>query len=195
MNKRTSKAKIVAGSTLLLIGLLAISMALMTMQRTNEIFDKFLVINANERNSPMHVGGTYNTYSLCIKPPTNEGTFAVDGGTVEFTVISTEQITKTYYLNGKNVTCTVASNDPNDSHQIINATIDDTYNFSVPATGDYEFIIQNSGDQPVTVNFKLKTTCTYLMVPLIGLGILLCSALPGTVLIIIGCNCKKQPSQ
>jgi hypothetical protein len=194
-HNRTSKAKIVAGSTLLLISLIAISMALMSMQQTNEIFDKNLVINANERNSPMFVCGTYRTHSPCAKPPTHEGTFVVNHGTVEFTVISTAQITKTYYHNGKNVTYTVGSNDPNDTHQVINATIKDTYNFSVPANGDYEFIIQNSGDQPVTVNFKLKTTCIYLMAPIVVLGILLGSALPGAVLITSGCKVKKQLSQ
>ncbi len=147
-HRRISKAKIVTGSTLLLIGLIAISMALMAMQRTSEIFDNSLVIDANERNSPIYVGGTYGTESSYDKPPTHEGKIIVNGGTVEFTVISTEQITKTFYNNGKMVNCTVGSNDPKDSHQIINTTIEGTYTFSIPANGDYEFVIQNSGDQP-----------------------------------------------
>jgi hypothetical protein len=186
-HSRKSKAKIVTGSTLLLIGLIAFSMALMVMQRNSEIFDKSLVINANERNSPLFAGGTYGTASSYDKPPTNEGKIIVNGGTVEFTVISTEQITKTYYTNGQLINCTVGSPDPNDSHQIINTTIEEgTYTFSIPANGDYEFIIQNSGDQPAMVSFNLTTTWTFLIVPIIGLGILLVTAIPGTLLIVSG---------
>jgi hypothetical protein len=191
-HRRISKAKIVTGSTLLLIGLIAFSMALMAMQYNSEIWDKTLVLNSNERNSPMYAGGTYGTDSSYDKPPTNEGKIIVNGGTVEFTVISTEQIKKTFHINGKPVNCTVGSNDPNDSHEIISTTIEGTYAFSIPANGDYEFIIQNSGSQQATVNFNLTTTWTYMIVPIIGLGILLVTALPGTVLIISGRKSKKQ---
>jgi hypothetical protein len=191
-NRRISKAKIVTGSTLLLIGLIAFSMALMAMQYTSEICDKSLVINANERNSPMYIGGTYGTDSSYDKPPTQEGKITVNGGPVEFTVISTEQITKTFYNNGNLVNCTVGSPDPNDRHQVINTTIEGTYTFSIPANGDYEYIFQNSGSQQATVDFNLKTTWTFMILPIIGLGILLVTALPGTALIVSGRKGKKQ---
>ncbi|XHH08135.1 MAG: emp24/gp25L/p24 family protein [Candidatus Bathyarchaeia archaeon] len=186
-----SKAKIVTGSTLLLIGLIAFSMALMAMQRTNEIYDKSLVINANERNSPMYLGGGYGTASSYDKPPTQEGKITVNGGSVEFTVISTEQITKTFYNNGRLVNCTVNSPDPNDRHQIISTTVEGSYTFSIPANGYYEFIFQNLGSQQATVDFNLKTTWTFMIPLIIGLGILLVTALPGTLLLVSGRKSKK----
>ena len=191
-HSQKSKAKIVIGSTLLLIGLIAISMALMAMQQTSEILDKPLVINANERNSPMYISGTYDTDSSYDKPPTQDGKITVNGGPVDFTVIRTESITKTFYNNGKMVHSTLSSNDPNDSHQIINTTIEGAYTFSIPPNGEYEFIIKNSGDQPAIVDFNLKVTWTFMIVPIIGLGILLVTALPGTVLIVSGRKGKKR---
>ncbi len=143
----------------------------------------------------MYIGGGYGTESSYDKPPTQEGKITVNGGPVEFTIISTEQITKTFFNNGRLVNCTVNSPDPNDRHQIINTTIEGTYTFRIPANGDYEYIFQNSGSQQATVDFNLTVTWTFMIPLIIGLGILLVTALPGTILIVSGRRNKKAIAQ
>jgi hypothetical protein len=169
-HRQISKVKIVAGSTLLLIGLLAFtaSFALMT-THTLLTWDETRVLNPGEQNRALWPS-IYNTAN-CDKQPTHDGKIIVNGGTVEFTV-----------------------QDSKDSRQIISTTIDDTYSFSIPANEDYNFVIQNVGSQKASVNLELETMAPFVVVPLmIGSVALLVTALPGTVLIISGRKGKKAP--
>lgn len=168
-NRQISKAKIVAGSTLLLIGLIAFTASFAVMTTHNLLtWDETRVLNPGEQNRALWPG-IYNTANY-DKQPTHEGKITVNGGTVEFTV-----------------------QDSKDSRQIISTTIDDTYSFSIPASGDYDFVVQNVGRQKASVNLELETTATYVVTPLmIGLVALLVTALPGTALIISARKGKKS---
>ena len=191
-HRQISKAKTVAGSTLLLIGLIAFATCLASVQKTNDIYNNSLSLNSNQKNETLGVSIDYNISNSYDKQPTIEGRIVVvRGENVEFTVISTERINKTYTFLGKTVNCTVASQDPKDIRQVISTTVNGAYSFSLPANGDYEVIIQNSGSQLATVNFELKIIATYTAILIIGMAILLAAALPGTVLIVKGLKGKK----
>ena len=170
-HRQISKPKIVAGSTLLLIGLIAFTAFFASMTtHTLLTWDETHVLNPGEQNRALWPG-IYHTANSYDKQPTHDGKITVNGGTVEFTV-----------------------QDSKDSGQIISTAIDDTYSFSIPASGDYDFVIQNVGSQKASVNLELKTMATYVMVPLmIGSVALLVTALPGTVLIVKGLRGKKAP--
>jgi hypothetical protein len=163
-----SKAKIIAGSTLLLIGLIAFAMFLGATEQTFGTTDYTYDLNPGVKDSPFLVSGTYHIANSYDKQPTHDGKIIVNGGTVEFTV-----------------------QDSKDSHQIISTTIDDTYTFNIPATGDYEFVFHNVGSQQARVTFEYKTTATYVIPLIIGSVALLVTALPGTVLIVKGLKGKK----
>jgi hypothetical protein len=168
-HRQISKAKIVAGSTLLLIGLIAFSMFLLATEQTSGTTDYTYTVNPGVKDSPFSVSGIHQTANSYDMQPTHDGKIIVNGGTVEFTV-----------------------QDPKDSHQIISTTIDDTYSFSIPATGDYEFVFHNIGSQKASVTFEYKTTATYLIPLIIGSVALLVTALPGTVLIVKGLKAKDN---
>ena len=163
-HRQISKAKIIAGSTLLLIGLIAFTTFFAAMETIPLLtWDETRVLNPGEQNVPFRGSGIHiANYDKYDKQPTHDGKIIVNGGTVELTV-----------------------QDSKDSRQIISTTIDDTYSFSIPASEDYVLFIQNVGSQKASVNLQLKTMAIYVMVPLmIGSVALLVTALPGTVLII-----------
>ena len=168
-HRQISKAKTIAGSALLLIGLIAFTISLVSMTtQTLLTWDETFVLNPSEQNRALWPG-IYHIANSYDKQPTHDGKIIVNGGTVEFTV-----------------------QDSTDSRQIISTTIDDTYPFSIPASEDYDFIIQNVGSQKASVNLELKTMATYVVGPLmIGSVALLVTALPGTVLIVKGLKGKK----
>ena len=168
-HRQISKAKIAAGSTLLLIGLIAFSMFLLAMEQTSGATDYTYNLNPGVKDSPFFVSGTHHTANSYDSQPVHDGKIIVNGGTVELTV-----------------------QDSKDSRQIISTTIDDTYSFSIPANEDYEFVFQNVGSQKADVTLEYKTTATYVIPLIIGSVALLVTALPGTVLIVKGLKGKRQ---
>ena len=169
-HRQIIKAKIIAGSTLLIIGLIAFSMFLLATEQTFGATDYTYTLNPGVKDSPFFVSSAYNTANSYDWQPTHEGKIIVNGGAVEFTV-----------------------QDPKDSHQIISATIDGSYSFSIPATEDYKFVFHNVGSQQARVALEYETNATYMVPLMIGSVALLVTALPGTVLIVKGLKGKKAP--
>ncbi len=190
---RKSKAKTVAGSTLLLIGLFALLVSIMAVQQTREIHSDSYVLAPNQKSGEVSTSGGHFSSDPFYNMHSFEGQIIVEGENVEFKVISEDQKVVTWWHNGKMVNCTVNSNDPKDIHQVISTTVDDTYTFNLPANGDYsyEYIVQNTGSQQATVNFQLKETQTTISRLIPGAIALLFTALPGTILIVSGRKNRK----
>jgi hypothetical protein len=167
-HRQISKAKIAAGSTLLLIGLIAFSMFLGASEQSFGALDYTYTLNPGVKDSPFFVSSTYHTANSYDRQPTHDGKIIVNGGTVELTV-----------------------QDSKDSHQIISTTIDDTYSFSIPASGDYEFVFHNVGSQKAGITLEYETNATYMVPLIIGSVALLVTALSGTVLIVKGFRSKR----
>jgi len=165
------KAKTIAGSTLLLIGLIVFTSFLVSM-RTHTLltWDETFFLNPSEQNRPFRMSAVCRNWQSYDKQPTLDGEIMVDGGTVELTV-----------------------QDSKDSREIISTTIDHTYAFSIPANEGYEFIIQNVGSQKASVNLEFETMALYIVRPLMdGLVVLLVTALSGTLLIVSGRKSRKS---
>jgi hypothetical protein len=169
-HRQISKTKIAAGSTLLLIGLIAFSMFLLATEQTFGTTDYTYILNPGVKDSPFFLSSTHHTANSYDRQPTHDGKIIVNGGTIELTV-----------------------QDSNDSHQIISTTIDGLYSFSIPATEDYEFVFHNVGSQQARVTLEYETNATYMVPLIIGSVALLGTALPGTVLIVKGLKGKKAP--
>ena len=189
--RQRSKVKTAVGSALLLFGLVAIVISLATVQKTNEIFNDSFSLNSNQKDTPFEASYNSHTSSLYITQPVLQGRIVVNGENVEFTVISKEQQTKTVVFNGKTINYTGVSQDPKYSHQVISTTVDNTYSFNLPRNGSYQFTFQNPSSQQATVDFHLKATWTNTGMLIPGSIALLCTALPGTALIVIGRRGKK----
>jgi hypothetical protein len=191
-HRQISKAKIIAGSTLLLIGLIVLLVSIAAAQQIREINSDSYILVSNQKSGEVYTGG--GTFPL---DPYNrhyfEGQIIVEGKNVEFTVISREPTVITHDFNGIKVNSTVYSRD-SATHEVLSATVDGTYKFDLPAYGDYayEYALQNNGSQQAKVTFQLNEIQTAIGMLIPGVIALLVTALPGTVLIISGRKGKKQ---
>jgi hypothetical protein len=190
-HRRIGKAKIVTGSTLLLIGLIALLVSVMAVQQIREIHSDSYVLAPNQKSDEVSTSGGY----FSLDPYNNhrfEGQIIVDGKNVEFKVISREPTVKTYDVNGKKINGTVYSRD-SATHEVLSTTVDGTYTFNLPANGDYsyEYVLQNNGSQQSRVTFQLNEIQTAIGMLIPGAIALLVTALPGTALIISGRKSKK----
>jgi hypothetical protein len=192
-HRRISKAKIVTGSTLLLIGLIALLVSIMAAQQIGEIYSDSYVLTPNQKSGEVSTsGGTFPInpyYNHCF-----EGKIIVEGKNVEFKIISKEPTVITHDVNGRKVNYTVYMRD-SPTHEVLSTTVDGTYKFNLPANGDYayEYVLQNTGSQQAKVTFQLNEIQTAIGMLIPGAIALLVTALPGTVLIISGRKGKKAP--
>ncbi len=186
------KAKTVAGSTLLLIGLIALLVSIMAVQQTREIHSDSYVLVPNQKSGEVGTSGGHFSLDPFYNMHSFEGQIIVEGKNVEFKVISREPTVITYDVNGRKTNCTVYMRD-SATHEVLSTTVNGTYKFNLPANGDYsyEYVVQNTGSQQVKVNFQLNETQTAISMMIPGAIALLATALPGTVLIISGRKGKK----
>ncbi len=193
-HRQISKAKTVAGSTLLLIGLIALVISIAAVQQSRQIWSQSYVLNPDQKSDQSFTSGGHYTLDPFYNNHSFEGQIIVEGENVKFKVISEDQKGVTWEHNGKKVNCTVNSNDPQDIHQVISTTVDGSYKFNLPANGDYSYgyVLQNNGSQQARVTFQLNDTQTAIGMLIPGAIALLATALPGTVLIISGRKGKKQ---
>lgn len=191
-HRQISKAKTVAGSTLLLIGLIALLISTLAVQQTREIHSDSYVLASNQKSGEVSTSGGHFSLDPFYNMHSFEGQIIVEGENVEFKVVSREPTVITNDVNGRKTNCTVYMRD-SATHEVLSTTVDGTYAFNLPANGDYayEYIIQNTGSQQATVNFQLKETQTAISRLIPGATALLVAALPGTVLIISGRKGKK----
>ncbi len=191
-HRRIGKAKTVAGSTLLLIGLFALLVSIMAVQQSRGTFSDSYVLAPNQKSSEVGTSGGHYSSDPFYNMHSFEGQIIVEGENVEFKVVSREPTVITNDVNGRKTNCTVYMRD-SATHEVLSTTIDGTYAFNLPANGDYsyEYIVQNTGSQQATVNFQLKETQTAISRLIPGAIALLVAALPGTVLIISGRKGKK----
>ncbi len=191
-HRRISKAKIVTGSTLLLIGLFALLVSIFAVQQSYGTFSDSYVLEPNQKSNEAWTSGGHFSLDPFYNNHSFEGQIIVEGKNVEFKVISREPTVITYDFNGKKTNSTVYSRD-SDTHEVLSTTVDGSYTFNLPANGDYsyEYVLQNTGSQQAKVNFQLKETQTAISRLIPGAIALLVTALPGTVLIISGRKGKK----
>jgi len=184
-----SKAKIVTGSTLVLIGLIALLVSIMAAQQIREIHNDSCVLEPNQRSVEVSTGGGYYPY---YNIHSIEGQIIVEGKNVELNIISREPIVKTYDADGKKGYNIVYMRD-SPTHEVISATVDGTYKFNLPANGEYNYecALQNKGSQQAKVTFQLNEIQTDIGKLIPGAIALLVTALPGTVLIVKGLKGKK----
>jgi hypothetical protein len=189
--RRIRKAKIVTGSTLLLIGLIALLVSITAVQQISEIYNDSYVLTPNQKSGEVSTGGGTFPISPCHNH-CFEGQIIVEGKNVEFKVISREPTVITQEINGKMVNSTVYSRD-SATHEVLSTTVDSTYRFNLPANGDYayEYALQNTGSQQAKVTFQLNEIQTAIGILIPGAITLLVTALPGTVLIVSGRKGKK----
>lgn len=187
-----SKAKIVTGSPLVLIGLIALLVSIMAAQQIYEIYsDSCVFLESNQKSVGVSTSGgglfSHPYYNRCF-----EGQIIVEGKNVEFRVINREPTVITRVVNGIKVNSTVFSRD-SPTHDVLSITVDGTYRFNLPANGDYyECALQNTGSQQAKVTFQLNEIQTDIGKLIPGAIALLVTALPGTALIISGRKGKKQ---
>jgi hypothetical protein len=193
-HRQIGKAKIVTGSTLLLIGLIALLVSIMAVQQTQlirEIHNDSCVLEPNQRSVEASTGGgyypNYNIHSI-------EGQIIVEGRNVELNIVSRDPIVKTIDVDGKKGYSIVYMRD-SPTHEVLSATVDGTYKFNLPANGEYNYecALQNNGSQQAKVTFQLNETQTDTdigkLIP--GVIVLLVTVLPGTVLIVSGRRSRK----
>ncbi|XHH07596.1 MAG: hypothetical protein ACFCUE_08400 [Candidatus Bathyarchaeia archaeon] len=186
------KAKIVTGSTLLLIGLIALLVSIMAVQQTQqirEIHNDSCVLEPNQRSVEASTGGGYYPY---YNIHSIEGQIIVEGKNVELNIISREPIVNTYDVNGTKGYSIVYMRD-SPTHEVLSATVDGTYKFNLPANGEYNYecALQNAGSQQAKVTFQLNEIQTDIGKLTPGAITLLVTALPGTILIISGRKSRK----
>jgi hypothetical protein len=190
--RRIGKAKTVTGSTLLLIGLIALLVSIMAVQQTRGHFSDSYVLAPNQKSGEVVTAGGHHSVDPFYNMHSFGGQIIVEGENVEFKVVSREPTVMTYDLNGRKINCTVYMRD-SATHEVLSTTVDGTYKFNLPANGDYsyEYIIQNTGSQQARVSFQLQETQIAISRLIPGAITLLVTALPGTVLIISGRKGKK----
>ncbi len=185
------KAKIVTGSTLLLIGLIALLVSIMAVQQIREIHSESCVLESNEKSLVGSSGGvsfSHPYYNRCF-----EGRIIVEGKNVELKVVSREPVVKTYDVDGTKGYSTVYSLD-SPTQEILGTFVDGAYKFNLPANGDYydyECNLQNNDSQQAKVTFQVNEIQTDIGKLIPGAIALLVTAIPGTVLIISGRKGKK----
>lgn len=190
-HRRMGKAKIVTGSTLLLIGLIALLVSIMAVQQIREIHSESCVLESNQKSIVSSSGGvplSHPYYNRCF-----EGKIIVESKNVELKVISREPIVKTYDVDGKKGYSTAYSLD-SPTHEVLTSLVDDTYKFNLPVNGDYydyECALQNNGSQQAKVTFQINEIQTDISKLIPGAIALFATALPGTALIISGRKGKK----
>ena len=176
-HRRIGKAKIVTGSTLWLIGLVALLLSILAVQQSCGILNYSYVLEPDQKSDQAFTSGGHYTSDPFYNMHSFEGQIIVEGENVEFKVLSREGNSAVYL-----------SNDPKDTQEVISTTVDGTYTFNLPANVDYsyDYVIQNTGSQQATVNFQLKETQIAISMLIPGAIALLVTALLGTVLIISG---------
>ncbi len=190
-HRRISKAKIVTGSTLLLIGLIALLVSIMAAQQIREIHSESCVLESNQKSIVGSSGGvsfSHPYYNRCF-----EGQIIVEGKNVELKVVSREPIVKTYDVNGTKGYSTVYMRDT-PTHEVPSTFVDGAYKFNLPANGDYydyECALQNTGSQQAKVTFQINEIQTDIGMLIPGAIVLLVTALIGTLLIVSGRKGKK----
>jgi hypothetical protein len=191
-HRRIGKAKIATGSTLLLIGVIALLLSVMAMQQTHEIHSDSYVLESNQKSGEVGTSGGHFSLDPFYNMHSFEGQIIVEGKNVELKVISREPTVITDDVNGKKTNCTVYMRD-SATHEVLSTTVDGTYKFNLPANGDYsyDYVIQNNGGQSAKVNFQLKETQIAISMLIPGAIALVVTALPGTVLIVKGLKGKK----
>ncbi len=190
------KAKTVAGSTLLLIGLIALLVSIMAVQQSRGHFSDSYVLAPNQKSSEVSTSGGHHSFDPFYNMHSFEGKVIVEGENVEFKVVSREPTVMAFDVNGKKVNCTVYSRD-SATHEVLSQTVDGTYKFNLPANGDYsyDYVLQNTGSQQVRVTFQLNETQIAVSRLIPGAIALLVTALPGTILIVSGRRNKKAIAQ
>ncbi len=191
-HRRIGKAKTIAGSTLLLIGLIALVASVMAIQQTREIHSDSYVLEPNQKSGEVSTGGGHHSVTVVHS---FEGKIIVEGKNVEFKVVSREPTVMTFDFNGKKRNQTVYLRD-SETHEVLSQTVDGTYAFNLPANGDYhyEYIVQNTGSQQARINFQLNETQITIGMLMLGAIVLLVTALPGTLLIVSGRRSRKATS-
>jgi hypothetical protein len=187
-----SKAQIVTGSTLLFIGLIAFMVLLASVPQNRSLTSYYYSLESNHEDRPFSV--SYDTHgSGSLTQPLLECEVVAKGDeNVEFTVNRLEQKTVTSVINGKTVTRNVVARDPEVTNQVICTTVNGTYSFNLPVNVPYEFIFQNTNDQPVKVGFDVNLTWKNMGNLMLGLIVLLVTAIPGTLLIVRGHKSKSK---
>jgi hypothetical protein len=186
------KAKIVTGSTLLLIGLIALLVSIAAVQQIREIHSESCVLESNQKSIVSSSGGIgfsqpyYNRYF--------EGQITVEGKNVELKVVSRDPIVKTYDVNGTKGYSTVYMRDT-PTQEVPSTFVDGAYKFNLPAKGDYydyECALQNTGNQQAKVTFQINEIQTDIGKLIPGAIALIVTALLGTALIVSGRKGKKE---
>jgi hypothetical protein len=195
-HRRIGKAKTVAGSTLLLIGLIALSVSILAVQQTRAVHSDSYVLASNQKSSEVSTAGGHYSFDPFYNMHSFGGKVIVEGENVEFKVVSREPTVMTYDLNGRKINCTVYMRD-SATHEVLSTTVDGTYKFNLPANGDYayEYIVQNTGSQQARVRFQLQETQIAVSRLIPGAIALLVTALPGTILIVSGRKSRKATFQ
>lgn len=195
-HRRIGKAKTVAGSTLLLIGLIALLVSIMAVQQSRGHFSDSYVLAPNQKSSEVSTSGGHHSSDPFYNMHSFGGQIIVEGENVEFKVVSREPTVITCDVNGRKINCTVYMRD-SVTHDVLSATIDGTYKFNLPANGDYsyEYVIQNKGSQQARVSFQLQETQITISRLIFGAIALLVTALPGTILIVNGRKSRKATFQ
>jgi hypothetical protein len=195
-HRRIGKVKIVTGSTLLLIGLIALLVSIMAAQQIREIHNESCILESNQKSIVSSSG------SVAFSNPNNnrffEGQIIVEGKNVELKVISREPIVKTYDdIDGKKGYSTAYSLD-SPTQEIPSTFIGGTYKFKLPAndlpsneTYYYECALQNNGSQQAKVTFQINEIQTDIGKLIPGAVALLVTATVGTLLIVSGRKGKK----
>lgn len=190
------KAKIVTGSTLLLIGLIALLVSIMAVQQIREIHSESCVLESNQKSLVGSSGG------VPLSHPYNnrffEGQIIVEGKNVELKVVSGEPIVKTIDVDGKKGYSDVIMRD-SPTQEILCTFVDGKYKFNLPVNDlpsnetyyYYECALQNNGSQQAKVTFQINEIQTDMGKLIPGAIALVVTTLAGTVLIISGRKGKK----
>ncbi|NLE03577.1 MAG: hypothetical protein GX638_02080 [Crenarchaeota archaeon] len=159
---------------------------IIAVQQSIETFNQSYTLESEQQSDFVGISGVIYTQNPFLLKRVYEGKIVVEGKNVELEVLNRDRIEKTFNIGGKNVTALVGSNDPKDIHELINTAINDVYIFNLPASGqfNYEFILQNTGDQEANINFQIKETNTNYGIFIFGALMTLFITFPGTILII-----------
>ncbi len=189
------KAKIVTGSTLLLIGLIALLSSIAAVQQIREIHSESCVLESNQKSGELSTGGgtypsdPYNNHYF-------EAQITVEGKNVTFKVVTKEPIVKTYDVNGTKGYSIVYMRD-SPTHELLSTRVDGECKLNLPVNGEYNYecTLQNNGGQQAKVTFQLNEIQTDIGKLIPGAIALLVTALPGTVLIVSGRKSRKATFQ